>query len=572
MPRKAPFHSYRGDKPYIFISYAHKDADAVYPIITALSKRGWRIWYDEGIDPGTEFFMTIEQSLMKSDQVLVFMSPQAVESQNVRQEIHLAIEERKPFLAVHLAGTQLKYGLRLRMSAVQAVLKYDYEDDEEFIAALERGLEDSCRECAGSQGGQDRAEREEVAASVPAARSAAASTPTGSASPAPAAPSAEEPRFMPRSTYVTATVSPQPAAPEPAPVQEEAAAPSGSAEPAAPSFDVLLQEMLRKDREAAKKKGPGEHLSDGISGECSFDEGPAAQAAPAAAQAARHAGPPEGMVLIPGGSFTMGSQDGEPSRSSAESPRHIVTLSPFYLGARVLTLGEFRAFAEDSGYKTDAERLGGGNIYDRTGWLMKEGASWRKPFIEQDDTHPVVLVSWNDAIEYCIWRSRREGLEPAYRKAADGSVSCDLRAPGYRLPTEAEWEYACRAGTLGPFNTGDNITTDQANYDGKNPYNGNARGEFRRRTVPVGSLPPNQWGLYEMHGNVWEWCWDRFGEYSAGPVVDPTGPTSGEQRVSRGGSWTNNGRYLRSANRNYLNPDYRLNYLGFRLARSAPRA
>jgi formylglycine-generating enzyme required for sulfatase activity len=137
---------------------------------------------------------------------------------------------------------------------------------------------------------------------------------------------------------------------------------------------------------------------------------------------------------------------------------------------------------------------------------------------------------------------------------------------GYRLPTEAQWEYACRAGTGTPFSTGNNITTSQANYDGRGPYNNNAKGENRGKTTPVGrSFAPNAWGLYDMHGNVWEWCWDWYGSYSSGAQTDPGGAVSGYSRVIRGGSWDNYGQYLRSAYRNFDYPYGRSYVIGFRL-------
>ena len=118
-----------------------------------------------------------------------------------------------------------------------------------------------------------------------------------------------------------------------------------------------------------------------------------------------------------------------------------------------------------------------------------------------------------------------------------------------RLPTEEEWEYACRAGTTKPFSFGENITPEQVNYDGGYPYSGGKKGKNRGETVEVGSFPCNDWGLYEMHGNVWEWCSDWYGEYPLGPVVDPTGPEGGGLRVLRGGSWIDDGGNVRSADR-----------------------
>lgn len=137
-----------------------------------------------------------------------------------------------------------------------------------------------------------------------------------------------------------------------------------------------------------------------------------------------------------------------------------------------------------------------------------------------------------------------------------------------QLPTEAQWEYACCAGTDTPFSFGDNITPEQVNYEGNYPYAGGKKGLYRQKTVPVKSLPANPWGLYEMHGNVWEWCQDAWQEkLPAKPVTDPEGAGGDTgQRVVRGGSWLDEGRYCRSAYRLRLSPDLRFNLLGFRLA------
>ncbi len=170
------------------------------------------------------------------------------------------------------------------------------------------------------------------------------------------------------------------------------------------------------------------------------------------------------------------------------------------------------------------------------------------------DQRPVEKVSWNDCLEFIEKINRlKPGLD-------------------MRFPTEAEWEYACRAGTQTPFWFGDNITPEQVNYDGNYPYAGGEKGKFRGETVEVMSLPCNGWGLYQMHGNVWEWCVDWFADYLAERVIDPVGPPDGEYRVIRGGSWISFGRFVRSAYRRRSEPDYRNDYTGFRLARGQKEA
>ncbi|NTU54431.1 MAG: formylglycine-generating enzyme family protein [Chlorobiaceae bacterium] len=260
-------------------------------------------------------------------------------------------------------------------------------------------------------------------------------------------------------------------------------------------------------------------------------------------QFVRAEGVPDDFERIPAGEFWMGSPENEPERSGGET-RHKVSISEFYLCRHEVTVGEFGKFIEATGYRTDAEMNG-----DSSNW--RHGPKGLRGAQEQN--HPVAQVSWNDAIAYCVWRSATEGRL-------------------YWLPTEAQWEYACRAGTLTPFNTGTNLRTDEANYNGDSPYNGNAKGVYRETTTPVCSFSPNRFGLYDMHGNAWEWCRDWCGEryynecLSRGTVRDPQGSSGGSRRVLRGGGWRSGGaRYCRSAYRDYDTPENRSGSVGFRL-------
>ncbi|MDR1955468.1 MAG: SUMF1/EgtB/PvdO family nonheme iron enzyme [Treponema sp.] len=234
---------------------------------------------------------------------------------------------------------------------------------------------------------------------------------------------------------------------------------------------------------------------------------------------------PDGFVRINGGTFTMGSPASEAERYNDEGPQHQVRVSSFYMGKYEVTQKE---------------------------WVAVMGSN---PSKWKGDNLPVEQVSWYDAIDYCNRRSQREGLTPAYTRSGD-TVTWNRGANGYRLPTEAEWEYACRAGTTGPFNTGNNITTNQANMVGG-----------AGSTKNVGSFAPNAWGLYDMHGNVYEWCWDWFGTYTSGAQTDPAGAASGSSRVLRGGCWFYSAGYLRSANRYNITPSDRYSGYGFRLVR-----
>jgi sulfatase modifying factor 1 len=263
------------------------------------------------------------------------------------------------------------------------------------------------------------------------------------------------------------------------------------------------------------------------------------------------------LLFVRGGTFEMGSPEAEPERQAVET-QHPVQVSDFYLSACPITLGQFEAFIQDSHYQTDADTGGGSNIWNGEKVEFKAGVNWRcdvKGAPQTDKRHPVIHVSWNDASAYCAWLGKQ------------------CKAP-VRLPTEAEWEYACRAGTTTPFHTGHNLTTKEANYNGNHPYNKNPKGGFLNKTSIVGSYPPNAWGFYDMHGNVWEWCQDWYDEKyfeqckSAGTALNPTGPVEGSYRVGRGGSWSNHARGCRVADRDYDSPEYRYGNIGFRLASS----
>lgn len=245
--------------------------------------------------------------------------------------------------------------------------------------------------------------------------------------------------------------------------------------------------------------------------------------------------PPAGMVFIKGGTFTMGSPVKEASRDSDEA-QHQVTVSSFYMSATEVTQADYEAV------------------------MGSNPSSFKGPDL------PVENIKWYDAVAYCNARSVKEGRTPAY--TINGTdVTWNWGANGYRLPTEAEWEYACRAGTIIPFYTGQNITTSQANYHGGYSYNGYGKGEYRETTVPVGSFSPNEWGLYDMSGNVSEWCWDWHENYTTENQTDPMGPASGAFRVLRGGNWASPAVRLRSAARYREFPSNRSSAQGIRVVR-----
>ncbi|MDR2901132.1 MAG: formylglycine-generating enzyme family protein [Treponema sp.] len=258
------------------------------------------------------------------------------------------------------------------------------------------------------------------------------------------------------------------------------------------------------------------------------------------------------LVPIPAGTFTMGQSD-----IDDDAMPHSVTLSAFYMSEYELTQAQWEKVM---GIGTDPSNFSGDDL-------------------------PVETVRWYEAIVFCNKLSVKEGLTPAYYLGTAGNtdlsvwgeipdftghanyaiwndpstgIKCDFDATGYRLPTEAEWEYACRAGTTDAYNTGNTITTSQANFI-------NSVG----KTTVVGTYPANAYGLYDMHGNVWELCWDWYKSnyYEESPSTDPTGASSGERRVFRGGGWITLVGGLRSATRNNLVPSAKYDYIGFRLVR-----
>lgn len=268
---------------------------------------------------------------------------------------------------------------------------------------------------------------------------------------------------------------------------------------------------------------------------------------------------PAGMVLIPAGSFQMGDAiDGE----SYAMPVHTVTLSAFCLDKYEVTKAlwdEVYTWATAHGYTFD--NVGAGTAAN----------------------HPVNTVSWYDVVKWLNARSEKEGRQPVYyTESGQGAVyrmgqvgvaagAVKWTANGYRLPTEAEWEYAARAGTITRFYTGNCITSSQANYNGNDLWGGCPTGQYRGATTIVGSFAPNPWGLYDMVGNVWEWTWDWYeSPYPSTAVTNPKGPVSGSARVDRGGCFARDAYYLRSAIRNNGAPSSRYSDTGFRSALSQP--
>ena len=225
------------------------------------------------------------------------------------------------------------------------------------------------------------------------------------------------------------------------------------------------------------------------------------------------------MRWIPAGWFLMGSLANEQQRYDDETSHEVTLTQGYWLADTACTQQ-----------------------------LWSEITGDNPAHFKEDNQNPIEQVSWTDIQNFL---EKLNTLIP------------ELQA---ELPSEAQWEYACRAGTRTPFSFGENITPEQVNYNGKYPYVDGKKGEYRAKTVAVKAFPSNPWGLYQMHGNIWEWCQDWYGSYSLEPVQDPKGKQEGEDRVLRGGSWIRYGQYVRSAHRYWNTPGYRSDFIGFRFS------
>ena len=257
------------------------------------------------------------------------------------------------------------------------------------------------------------------------------------------------------------------------------------------------------------------------------------------------------FVRVKAGSFLMGSPADEPGRSNDEI-RHPVKLARrFFMQRTEVTAGQFKQFVQATGYRTEAEKGGGCWITgEGQGWVQQRGTSWKKPgSLKINDSLPALCITWNDAKAFANWLSRKEQRT-------------------YRLPTEAEWEYACRGGKSTPFSTGSCLSTEEANFNRTGPAYKDCSKVFRKpygRPIKAGQLKPNTWRLHNMHGNVSEWCQDWYGIYPSTRQIDPKGPSTGTERVMRGGHWMADAAGARSAKRRRFPPNLASDAVGFRL-------
>ena len=438
-----PFEAYVGEEPYVFVCYAHRDSTTVFKQIKDLHADGYRMWYDEGIGVSSEWPEEIAKAVLGCSVFLVYVSPNATASINCRNEINLALDENKPFIAVHLEESTLPPGLRLRMGDLQAIFRYKLTKDQyakKVRGAINHFLKHGNKipETNSSDRGLSHSSNRST-------------------------------KNFWKSGLAIAIGS------------------------------LLLLALIVKTFVFQDGKDSEENAGMRV-----LSMGKERTVSSIGLE----------MIWCPPGSFQMGSPKDEQFRKENETPHKVSLSKGFYLGKYEVTQGQW-------------EKVMGDN-----------------PSFFRGRDRPVERVSWEQARSFCekiTQLDRRKGLLPEGWR--------------YDLPTESEWEYACRAGTKTAYAWGSSIESSQANFQSE-----------VNATREVGFYLSNPWGFFDMHGNVLEWVADRNGEYSNSQVVDPQGPSKGSNRVMRGGSWYNEGGQLRSAERSSAFPGVAATFIGFRLA------
>ena len=446
----------------IFISYAREDETRIRELVRTLEGQGWSIFWDRRIPAGKTWQNYIGQALSDTKCVIVAWSQHAVTSDWVIEEANDA-KDRGILVPVFLESVKPPLGFRSIQAADLTDWKPGYSSSR---------FDQLIQDIAGVVGGKPHQPTpEELVTPWTEPVATPRAIPTEPPPHEPAPPKREPLKVRPRKPKAIKPESPEPEALQPKPVSKPAVKPpEPQVSQPKPAAEAPTQRTVTN--------------SIGMS-----------------------------FVLIPAGSFTIGSPADEPGRNDDER-QHPVTISkPFCLQTTEVT---------------------------QKYWTQVTGSN-PSCFKDCGNDCPVETVSWNDAQEFIKKLNQMES------------------GAKYRLPTEAEWEYACRAGSKGRFCFGD----EEAKL-GEYVWNGGNSGS---KTHPVGKKKPNALGLYDMHGNVWEWCQDWYGDYPTSQVTDPTGPKAGENRVLRGGSWSNDAKYVRSASRNRYGPDYRNYGAGFRVAR-----
>ena len=546
----SPFDAYGGNEPYVFVSYAHIDAAAVYPEINRMHQNGVRIWYDKGVEEGSEWPAEIERALNNCAVFIVFLSKHSIESVNVRNEIHLALKKKKEFLAIYLEKTELKFGLELTISSLQHVTKRQtgeyWERVWKFLSNQPQifDLEKSQAVFPITNQNLVFTDNATKLITAPDLKKKSASGITSNF------------KFiglivggvffiavllLMRFLFLSYKNPDLPSSSAIVKSKNESKDLIANLSNKEKSIKVDHNSLITKSKNESKdlvsslpnkeksikvddspiKSNSNNKNEMRFSGGlliAPFDE---ATAKSAQAETAKNLqkkiievddfgnGVMHEMVLIPAGKFMMGSPQNENGRNENEIQHEVTLTKPFYIGK----------------YEVTQEQ-----------WEVVMGHN-PSQFKGQGKNLPITDVSWG----MCKQFINRLNLN------AKG---------GYRLPTEAEWEYACKAGTTTAYFYGDSITRNDCRYGGGEGLKG------------VGSFKPNSFGLYDMHGNVTEFCEDWFGEYPNSAAIDPKGPDIGTHRVAHGGSFDTKIFGVRSSSRGSMHTSSRGGSVGFRLART----
>lgn len=489
----------------IFISYKSERRAAAEHLADILTDYGYTVWWDYGLVSGLDFGAQIERELRAAKAAIVLWCTKSVASRWVREEAELA-KQLNILLPTKIEAVELPLGFMLAQT--QDLTTWDGAPRSPQLDTILRDLATLVgRPAQPNMEGLDRTERAWRRFGAPALARFALIEDLERASP---------PRTMPSllgaggGSGPGAVSAPQNALLDD--LRRTWASFPAKGDPAA------VEKFLLRVRSVEPRSGLAWEIEEELAGLLrpgrEFRDGPGLPL----------------MVVIPAGSFLMGSPKTEEGRDEDEGPQRKVTIArPFAVGKFAVTFDEWDACAKEGGCPSNPKPSDQG---------------WGR------GTRPVINVSWGDAQEYRTWLSKKTGKT-------------------YRLLSEAEWEYACRAGTTTPFSFGETISTAQANYDGTETYGKGVKGEYRQKTMPVGSFPANTFGLHDMHGNVSEWVQDCYGHDTEAPSDgSPVEKSINSNRVLRGGSWYSNPQVLRSAYRNGKGPTLRSNVIGFRLART----
>jgi formylglycine-generating enzyme required for sulfatase activity len=491
---------------FLFVSQVSEDLAAAMQIVEELERRGVRCWIaPRDVRPGEPFDDEIANAIENSRAMLLIFSERCNTSEYIRREVTVAGESHKAVIPFRIENVEPKRGLRVRLSDLHWLDGFASREQaiDELVRTFPAANDKAVPAAVAEQARRQR--RQPVIAERADEKPAKGHSETLSVWPLQriaivavsliglavfGAFGVWLVRSLPTPVSVAqgpagGTPAPTPVAPMPVPV--------------APTQITVTALSLEREQ-ALKPKDTFKECSN-----C-----------------------PE-MVVVPAGTFTMGSAESEPKHTPEEGPQHTVTFARnFAVGRFELTFDQWETCVADggcNGYKPDSQ-----------GWGR--------------DLRPVINISWDDAKSYAAWLAKKTGKS-------------------YRLLSEAEREYVTRAGTTTPFWWGNSISTSQANYNGT-PYGGGAKGEYRGRTVPVDSFEPNTWGLYQVHGNVYEWTEDCWHANYRGAPADGSFWTGGDcsSHVIRGGSWDYDAEYLRSASRLGYAADTRADWLGFRVGRT----